>query len=190
MILENHRKYLEKELNTIAKSTCISLLKESKEVVLNATGGSMYPLIKEADKIKVSSVKKSSLKVGDIVVFDTGRKTQYWFFAHRIIEIINHGEIKTYRTRGDSQEPGSEQLIFFEQIAGKVISLKRKDVLTVSFEKYLWPYLNPFIGYVSFKFSGSLALVVFLVNFFIEWRWLPQKIVRIVIKGVRLSKRP
>jgi len=62
------------------------------------TGTSMYPTLEEGDMVVVSSVPYSSLKVGDIIVYDPPCSATGNSVIHRIVGIVVDGLI----TKGDN----------------------------------------------------------------------------------------
>jgi len=62
------------------------------------TGTSMYPTLEEGDMVVVSSVPYSSLKVGDIIVYDPPCSATGNSVIHRIVGIVAGGLI----TKGDN----------------------------------------------------------------------------------------
>ena len=84
--------------------------------------GSMEPMIKPGDVILIQKIKAKEIKVGDVIQF----KRDNIFITHRIIEILNTEEGKSYRTKGDNNSAEDKELVKPEFIKGKIISVVPK----------------------------------------------------------------
>ena len=74
--------------------------------------GSMLPLLRNKDILEIMQV--SSVKKGDIVLFQAGEKEQW--IAHRVIKI----DKEAIYTKGDNNEPVDEKSLYKHDIAGVV----------------------------------------------------------------------
>ena len=111
---------------------CIDLLRRGNRVRFRAPGYSMYPTILHEDVITVEPVKVESIKVGDIVLYQSENSV----IAHRVVKIKNKSDIHTdsqssvlstqscFILRGDAR-PAGDDPINAEQILGKVVSVER-----------------------------------------------------------------
>lgn len=79
--------------------------------------GSMEPYICAGDVVLTKRVKTLDLKRGDIIQFKRG--SMYIF--HRIIDIVEDGGVKKYKTKGDNNKVPDTDLVNSEDIKGKVI---------------------------------------------------------------------
>lgn len=80
--------------------------------------GSMEEAIHVGDGIVVKEVKDANtLKVGDIIVFDTSEGST----AHRIVKTYTEGENKLFRTKGDANNTQDKVLVKMSQVRGKVL---------------------------------------------------------------------
>lgn len=79
--------------------------------------GSMEPDICAGDVVLTKRVKTSILRKGDIIQFKRG--SMYIF--HRIIDIVEDGGGKKYKTKGDNNPVPDTELVNAEDIKGKVI---------------------------------------------------------------------
>lgn len=79
--------------------------------------GSMEPYICAGDVVLTKRVKTIDLKKGDIIQFKRG--SMYIF--HRIIDIVEDGGVKKYKTKGDNNPVPDTDLVNAENIRGKVI---------------------------------------------------------------------
>jgi hypothetical protein len=70
---------------------CIDLLRRGNRVRFRAPGYSMYPTILHEDVITVEPVKVESIKVGDIVLYQSENSV----IAHRVVKIKNKSDIHT-----------------------------------------------------------------------------------------------
>jgi signal peptidase I len=108
------------------------LLNIGHRVRFRAPGYSMYPTILHEDVITVEPVKVESIKVGDIVLYQSENSV----IAHRVVKIENKGDIHTdsqssalspqscFILRGDAR-PACDDPIYVEQILGKIVSVER-----------------------------------------------------------------
>ncbi|MBE5805567.1 MAG: signal peptidase I [Clostridiales bacterium] len=80
--------------------------------------GSMEEAIHVGDGIVVKEVKDANtLKVGDVIVFDTSEGST----AHRIVKTYTEGENKLFRTKGDANNTQDKVLVKMSQVRGKVL---------------------------------------------------------------------
>ena len=85
--------------------------------------GSMEPMIKPGDVILVKKVEDiNDIKMGDVVQFKRGNI----LISHRIIEIVEDGGPKSYRTKGDNNSVADSNLVKPEQIKGQIIQVVPK----------------------------------------------------------------
>ena len=83
MILEEKLPKINEEINFFLKENRLSLLREGKSIYLTASGMSMYPFLKKADKLKIAPVKANGIRLGDIIAVDR-RGGGAWFTVHRV----------------------------------------------------------------------------------------------------------
>jgi hypothetical protein len=72
------------------------LLRRGKAVEVRARGGSMHPIIRDGDRVRIEPVRADELRAGDIIAYRRGGR----LFVHRYLgRWANSGAM---RTRGDS----------------------------------------------------------------------------------------
>jgi hypothetical protein len=82
--------------------------------------GSMSPLIKVGDIVRVSRIEPTDLRIGDIVAFHDGRNV----VVHRITGLVRTGRQISLRHRGDAG--GASQSIDSPDIIGRVTNISKK----------------------------------------------------------------
>lgn len=181
MIIEEKTPQAEEEANKLGKDVCISLLREGKSVCLNASGGSMYPFVKDGDIIKVVPLSENDIKIGDIISVDVDNKGKAWFYVHRLVKIYKDTDKKLYVTKGDASNVGFDEPVGFKRIVGEVAEIERGS-LKLNLKQPLWKYLNKHIAKFSLNHPGKLCVLGLYISLIIEWRRLPAKLIRRIRK--------
>lgn len=179
MIIEEKTPQAQERANKLGKDACISMLREGKSVCLNASGGSMYPFVKDCDIIKVAPVNENDIKIGDIISVDVDNipKGKVWFYAHRLIKIVKYNDEKLYVTKGDASKTGFDKPVGFKRIVGEVVEIERGS-LKINLRQPLWKYFNKHIAKFSLSHPGRLCALALYISLIIEWRYLPAKLIR------------
>lgn len=137
------------------------LLKKGVPVYLNCIGFSMYPLIKENDKVLIKKTCKYCK--GEVIAYCLKEK----IFVHRITSFLKKSGKIFYEVRGDSQI--NSHLVNENQILGKVemiytknkIIYLKKDI-TKSHYIILLKYLN-LISFIN-NFYLKFIKIIFIKN--------------------------
>ncbi len=130
-------------------------------------GPSMYPTLRPGDGIQIAGYQKmDEMRVGDVIVYP--HPTKPTDVVHRIVE-IGPGWV---RTRGDNNNSVDPYTVIYRDIAGKVVSVKRKTRLI--------PIRGGRIGYFVHK-------VGLLRRFFLDNGSTPIKAVSKVIVNSGIS---
>jgi hypothetical protein len=166
MITEEKIPKIEEEVNGFIKKSRLSLLKQGKPVYVTANGMSMYPFLKSVDRLKIVAVKEAELKLGDIIVVDR-KSRDAWFTVHRLVKISE--DKSRYFTKGDFHKEGMDRPITIEDIAGKVVWLRRKN-LEINLEKGAWNHINRIIAKLSLSFPRALVYLSSYISLVIEWK--------------------
>jgi len=87
-------------------------------------GQSMSPTLRHKDILLIKDINSTRIKVRDIVTF---KDRNDYIVAHRIIKIVNRGEV-LYYIKGDASR--SIEIISASKILGKVVGIKRKNKIT------------------------------------------------------------
>lgn len=159
----------EERANTDVKGLFLSLLQEGRSVYVDARGGSMYPFIKNGDKIKINPLNKEEIKIGDIIAVNIKKEEGPWFFAHRLVKITECNGKRIYFTKGDVQKKGLDEPVTMDLIAGKITQIQRKN-LKIDLNLPLWKRLNAIIAKLSFKYPKILPFFSRYISLIIEWR--------------------
>jgi signal peptidase I len=98
---------------------CTELLGEGFCINFHTPGQSMYPTIRDGEKVSVEPVLERDIKRGDILLY----KCHGRLIAHRVIRIHSREE-KSLVLRGDAlNEPDAP--VKFNQVLGRVVAVER-----------------------------------------------------------------
>lgn len=137
---ENGHERLSRIPNDMLFRECRRIMSEGRDVLLTAKGSSMYPFIRDGDKVLVG--RKETYMKGDIVLALTSEGK---YVMHRIIKVKDG----TVILRGDANLRKTETCMP-QDIAGAVISITRngEHVLCSSAKEKaksaVWQALFPF----------------------------------------------
>ena len=88
--------------------------------------GSMEPLIMPGDVILVEKIQKQEdidkLKKGDIIQF----RMENFLVSHRIIDIVDGEQGKSYRTKGDNNNTADSDPVLAQNIKGRIVKIVPK----------------------------------------------------------------
>ena len=79
--------------------------------------GSMEPMILPGDVILIKKIDPSLVEVGDVIQF----KRDAILISHRVINIVEEKDGKSYQTKGDNNSTEDRELVKPEQVKGKII---------------------------------------------------------------------
>lgn len=88
---------------------------------VNASGNSMYPMIREGDLLVIQPIKDAHVRLGEVILF---KKSNVRLLAHRVIKKTNRGGSSCYFTQGDHTFV-KDGCIPFADILGYVKSIER-----------------------------------------------------------------
>jgi hypothetical protein len=162
--------------NVSLKNLYLSLLSEGKTIYINAWGWSMFPFIKNGDRLKIDPIVDKGIGIGDIVAVDMKKEDGPWFFVHRIVKISLADKQTIYITKGDCGGNGHDKPVTQNLISGKVTGIERKNII-INLELTCWKALNRIIAEISFKKPKLLKVLLRYLCLLIEWRWLLPKII-------------
>jgi signal peptidase I len=96
------------------------------------SGTSMFPFLKDGDMADLCKIEASTLKIGDVLVFQSGDQ----LVVHRLIKFWEeHGQI-VYQTKGDSCYQ-ADRPFFVEDLIGIVVCVERKGrKINISQQKF------------------------------------------------------
>lgn len=170
------------EVDKFAKGLHLSLLREGKSIYVNAWGGSMYPFVKSGDRIRIVPIDKRKIKIGDIIIVNMRAQKGPWFFAHRVVKIVEYDGKTIYFTKGDFHKKGLDAPVPEKLIVGKITQIIRRGV-EIDLEHPLWRYFNSVIAKVSLSYPRILPSLSRYINLIIEWKRLPFKVKNRLKKG-------
>lgn len=122
------------------------ILAERNVLRFRAHGGSMYPFVRDGDVLQVEPVRLSSVRVGDVVLFQDAEDR---LTVHRVIGMSRDGKGAALVTKGDSRYR-PDWPVYAEQILGRLTSVSREGkTLYMSggwraVANRLWACLSPF----------------------------------------------
>lgn len=127
--------------DSVNMEVLLSALSQAKVIKLPVQGCSMQPFLKEGrDKVFISSVKRTDLCCGDIVVFKRGS----FFVLHRVILIKND----SLTIMGDN-ELNPERNVDFKNVAAIVTAVQRGNIIikpsSLEWKFYSKLYTKPLI---------------------------------------------
>jgi signal peptidase len=74
----------------------------------------MLPTISSGDLVLVKEVDVEKLEQGDVIAFREGTSV----VTHRIVEVMNEGDAKRFRTKGDNNNVADPLLVRPEMVEG------------------------------------------------------------------------
>jgi signal peptidase len=99
------------------------ILEQGGSLRFKAHGYSMSPFIRDGDVLTTQSIESADLEVGDVALY---RSAGNRLVAHRVVGKRKENGRLTLVMRGDSQS-GSTELVYADQILGRVVSIQRGD---------------------------------------------------------------
>ena len=132
--------------------------KDAKEVIGNlsffeTTGFSMWPFIRQSDKLIVKKCLVTDLRRGDVILYSFDNK----LICHRLIKKINNRDGFSLFVRGDNSG-WKYELISEDMVMGKAVALIRNSYV-ITFTSPLSIFINRCIVFVS-PFLNCLVSVL------------------------------
>lgn len=128
-------------------------VQSSKPRLLTVHGRSMWPLLKNGDKVTVVPVNPGQTRFGDIICF------AYPPVCHRIIAKFTREGEPTVLEKGDHIRVGT--VVPLREITGKVVAVI-KTKKTISIETPAWLGLNCIIAALSLAIHGICSALLWL----------------------------
>ncbi|HII4398175.1 signal peptidase I (plasmid) [Clostridium perfringens] len=93
------------------------LSKNCRKLTLTVSGNSMFPLLKNGDKVEIKTYDKlDNIFINNIIVY---KKFDTHLTIHRVKEIIKFGNNhKCYITKGDNNDENDDYVVFENEILG------------------------------------------------------------------------
>lgn len=88
---------------------------------VDTCGFSMWPFLRQGDKVIAKKTSLENLNLGDIIIYVGGLNKK---ICHRLVKKVKSGDSFILYTRGDSI-PGRSEVISAEKVLGKVIGIMR-----------------------------------------------------------------
>ena len=182
MIIKEKNAQTIKKTEELARDLYLSLLHEGKFIYLDIYGMSMYPFIKNGDRIKVEPVNEKDIKIGNIIALNMKDKNRAHFVVHRIVKIISNDGNRIYFTKGDFYTENVDGPVTLQSIAGKISEIQRKNI-KFNLKCPLWKFFNFIIAKLSLRRPNLLRSLSRLVNLVIEHKLILFKVKNRLKKG-------
>ena len=113
--------------------------------IINSTGNSMFPILKNGDKAIINKVTPQSIKKGDIIL----ERLYNSIVGHRVITINKSNQNFKIVTRGDNCR-NNDPTIQGEDVLGKVVGFTRngKEYLFNSFYYQIFRFIILYLGFI------------------------------------------
>jgi signal peptidase I len=135
------------------------LLKEGKQIKIEARGYSMYPTIKQGNTVYIEAYSKlEEVLVGDVIAWKKGSN----IILHRVINIYGSGNNTFFETRGDGSL-NTDPPLTYDKILGKAVLVetgKRSWSLVSGTLLPEWKYwLNKRMVWLKLKFNKLIKML-------------------------------
>jgi len=110
--------------------------------------GSMEPAIPVGSIVIVKRVNAEDVKVGDVIVFETGESTT----MHRVVEKVVEDGAFHFKTQGDANEVPDPWIVKPEDVCGALL-------LTIPYYGYLLIFAGTPIGFALFILVPAIILI-------------------------------
>ena len=110
----------------VKDSLLVDILQEGRAIEMYVHGQSMYPYIKDYDILSIEPVT-NRVHLADIVMVKKTSDSPSCFI-HRLVKIERKNDQPFFYTKGDNSIGGPEGPFIKEQIIGKVVGIKRKNL--------------------------------------------------------------
>jgi signal peptidase len=111
--------------------------------------GSMLPYINPGDMIIDKKINYLSVNLGDVITYSNG---EAMLITHRVVDIVNEGEVTKYKTKGDANNSEDSKLVSQEQIVGKY-------VFKIPYAGYISHFARSIYGYIILILIPAFLLV-------------------------------
>jgi signal peptidase I len=88
------------EIRNVMIKYLIAKIKKGENAFIKINGMSMYPTIKDHEKVKIIPRDISEVKEGDIIAYKLTKMN--WITIHRIVSVHKDEETVRLKTRGDN----------------------------------------------------------------------------------------
>jgi len=117
---------------------------------LTVLSGSMSPVLEAGDMILTKLTDPEDVKPGDIITYWASEST---LVTHRVIEIVDKGGEKAFRTKGDANNVEDGEFVSAEQLVGVM-------VYKLPYAGYIGRFVRTPQGFVSLVIVPVLLLIV------------------------------
>lgn len=118
---------------------------------LTVLTGSMSPNLKPGDIVVIKEASKDSIKVGDVVTYNTDNI----LITHRVNQIINEEGNLLFKTKGDANNTVDADAIRANQILGK-------KIIRIPYAGYVVRFINN--NFILFPFIIILYLSIIIIK--------------------------
>lgn len=120
-------------------------------IFIEAKGFSMWPFIREGEKLIIRKASIDALKVGEIILYRAENK----LVCHRLVKKIKHNGGYLIYSRGDNSLSLPE-LVTKERFLGRVAAIVRKNGRTVDISGLQQRFLNRVIVIIAPLVAGII----------------------------------
>lgn len=165
----------------------IGELRKSHSVWMNMKGSCMHPFIRDGSTLLVEPINMDKVRLGDIVLYQTGVSR---IVAHQVIRKIPQGNRMTLLTKGGSC-PAFNQPVHLEDLLGKVIRIERNgrpirsDTAFTRLVNLLWTKpspLNPHLYCLLRKVKSNVRRILGSFLSYIQSLKLYRKLIKKLMK--------
>lgn len=125
--------------------------------------GSMEPYLEVGDVLLIKDEAQEEIEVDDIITFvSVSGPLAGNFVTHRVVEVLDEGEMYYYRTKGDANPAVDAEIVGYNQIEGvfdKKLTIAKTIMSVIS---------NPFIFIMLVIIPLLVSLIMQFVNFVTE----------------------
>lgn len=152
-------------------------LENGKMINLRIRGVSMYPAIKDYDRLVIEPLMEKKINIGDILAVDKIGPEDRTFLIHRLIKIKKQDGKIEYYTKGDNSIETVDGPFEIHRIKGRVVRISRNNI-DINLRSKLHLAFAPFIALLSREVPGILKVVSSINSAIAERRVLLSKLTK------------
>lgn len=155
----------------------LEMLENGKVINLPIRGMSMYPVIKDYDRLVIEPVIGKGINIGDILAVDKADPDCRTFLIHRLIRIRRQSGKIEYYTKGDNSAKTTEGPFEISRIKGRVVRVRRKNI-DINLRSKLHLAFAPLMALLSRELPGVLKVVNSINSIIVERQFLSAKLIK------------